>query len=252
MLTGAFNSEKIKYRRTFTYWLVILGPLGLVFSYAMVGLLGESGTSWPLFLGVIYNWWPILWVPMGAALLAALAAWYEDRSGAWVVLRSRPQHPAVLFGAKLLVLTLHALLATAILAVAVFLAGTVLIGVSVPLDTLLLGAFLPWIAALPLLAIQLWVAMAGGFGASIVVGVGGFISGALAAESNTLIYFVPWAWPIRVIIPIVGIHANGTPLASGDPLWDPGIVPGILALSFIFAAGVLAASSLWFTKKEVR
>ncbi|BBL79455.1 multidrug ABC transporter permease [Rubrobacter xylanophilus] len=251
-LVRAFDSERIKYRRTFTHWLVALGPVGLVLSYAMVGLLGESETTWPLFLGVVYNWWPILWVPMGAALLAALAAWYEKRAGAWVLLRARPQPPAVLFGAKLLVLALHTLLSTAILAATVAVVGAVVIGAPIPLDTLLLGAFLPWIAALPILVIQLWVATAGGFGASVVVGVVGFISGALTAESSDLVHFVPWAWPIRVVIPIIGIHANGVPLGSGDPLWDSSIVPVILGLALIVAAALLAAGSLWFSRKEVR
>lgn len=251
-LVRALDSERMKYRRTFTHWLLTLGPVGLVLSYAMVGLLGESETTWSLFLGVVYNWWPILWVPMGAALLAALAAWYEKRAGAWVVLRARPQPPAVFFGAKLLVLALHTLLSTAILAATVAVIGTVVIGAPVPLDTLLLGAFLPWVAALPILVIQLWVATVGGFGASIIVGVIGFISGALAAESNDWVHFVPWAWPIRVAIPIVGIHANGVPLGTGDPLWDTSVVPGILGLALALAAVALAAGSLWFSRREVR
>lgn len=247
----AVGSEVVKYRRSSTRKLLVLGPAGLILSYSLVGVLGNSPTTWTLFLGVVYNWWPVLWIPLGAALFAALSTLQEARSGAWRALRVRSVPSAFLYGAKLAVLALHTLLGTLLLVALVLVAGVALIGGLVPWETVVLGALLPWLAALPILALQLWVAEAGGVGTSIAVGVIGFLMGAMTAETENWAY-VPWAWPIRIAAPFVGVHANGLPLAAEDPLRDAGIVTSIIALSLISCAVIAAAGSWWFSRREVR
>jgi ABC-2 type transport system permease protein len=247
---GALGSEWIKHRRSATRVLVVLAPLVLAAYFPLVALLGDSDADWRLFLNAVYNWWCVLWIPMGAAILTALAAAREARSGAWRSLRARPSSPATLYGAKLAVLSLHALLCALVLLAVALLAGVAAFGAAVPWGNLLLGALLPWVAALPLLAIQLWVATALGPAASVALGVVGFLPGALVAETGSWAY-VPPSWPVRVAIPVVGFHANGTPLEAGSPLRDLPVAPVLLlALATFVAVGALGA--LWFTRKEVR
>jgi ABC-2 type transport system permease protein len=250
-MTGVVTSELIKYRRTSTRKLLVLGPVGLVMSYSLVGLLGETETSWSLFLTVIYNWWPVLWVPTGAALLAALAVSNETRAGTWRILRARPTRPAALYAAKLVVLALHTLLSALLLAAAALLMGMLLVDEPVPWAPLILGALLPWLSALPLLAIQLWVATSLGLAGSVVLGVVGFLLGAMIAETAWWVC-VPWSWPVRAVIPIMGFHANGVPLAPGDPLRDPAVVPQVILLSLLVFAVVGMLGAMRFGRKEAR
>jgi ABC-2 type transport system permease protein len=247
---GALGSEWIKHRRSATRALVVLAPLVLAAHFPLVALFGDSEVGWRLFLTAVYNWWCVLWIPMGAGILAALAAARETRSGAWRALRARPSSPATLYGAKLAVLALHALLCALVLLAVALLAGTLAFGPPVPWGRLLLGALLPMLAALPMLAVQLWVATALGSAASVALGVVGFLPGVLVAETGSWIY-VPWSWPLRVAIPVVGFHANGTPLEAGSPLRGLPVAPVLLlALATFVAAGALGA--LWFAGREVR
>ncbi len=251
-MISALQSEWLKYRRTFVPWLVVLAPLGLSLFSWLPHLLGNWGATWYHKLVIIGNWWPVLWVPFGSALLAALAAWTDTRPGTWRALRTRPLAPATLYAAKLLVLAGQALLSTLVLLAATLIMGKLALWQEpVPWAPLLWALLLPWVASLPVLALQLWVATAGGFGASFALGIIGFLAGIWGAEQAAWVY-VPWAWSIRSTIPIIGAHANGLPLEPGSPLWDRGVMLPAVLLGL--GAGLLIglASAAWFARREVR
>lgn len=247
----ALRSERIKYRGTFTPWLTVLAPLALCLFSWLPHILGDWSDSWPHQLMIIGNWWPVLWVPFGAALLAALAVW-QDGGGTWRIVRARQISPGVLYGAKAIVVAGYFTLSSALL-----FAFTLIMGKlsnwsqPVPWGTLSLAVLVPWAGGLAVLAIELWLASAKGFGAAFGLAVLGFLAGIAAAEQPAWVC-VPWAWGIRGAIPVIGTHANGLPMAAGDPLWDTSVTGLAIALGLVAALGLGTVGAVWFSRREVQ
>ena len=249
---AAALSEEVKHRRTFGRRLVVFGPalMGVLYAFLQVTL-GTREASWPLLIGVIFAWWATVWTPLGSALAAALSNRLDGRIGSWRALRARPIPPTTLYVGKLVVLAFQTLVGAVVLVVAVAGVGLVLGAGTVPVGRLLGVALLPWVAALPLLAIGLWVSTAAGLWASVALGMVGLAAGALTAETANWFY-VPWAWPVRAAIPAAGVHASGIPLEPSSVLANPGLVPPVLVLSLAAAAAVALLGALWFSRGEVR
>lgn len=250
-MSAVIAAEWLKHRRTFTRQLVLLAPLGLTLLPLVLALLHDSLRTWEMVLATTYNWWTVLAVPIGGALLAALSAWQDERWGGWRAMRVRPTAPAALFGAKFAVLAIHTLLASLLLMLLTFGQGLVLASGPVPWVKLVTGALLPWVAALPVLALQLWVASITNFAVSTLLGVVGFVVGVATAKDPTWVY-VPWAWAVRITVPVLGVHPNGIPLSSGDPLLDLGVVSMAVGLALAATVVVGALGALWITRREVK
>ena len=244
-------SETLKFRRTFVRWLLVLGPLVLVlYARGIPPLAGR--TRWETLLLVVGNWWSVLFVPFGVALLASLAEWQEQRSGAWRTLRAHPVDPATLYGAKLLTLVGLAGIGTLVLGAVVLVVGALWAapGELVPWTRIGLAVGLSWLTALPLLALHLWLATATGYGWSFALALPGLLGGVLMAEHPAWLV-VPWAWPIRALIPVVGGHANGLPLEAGSALWDASAAVIAVALALPVAGLLGYAGARWFAHQEV-
>ena len=111
-----------------------------------------------------------------------------------------------------------------------------------PWVTLGYAAMLPAIAALPLLAIHLWLATAWGFAPTFALAVGGFLAGLVGSRLG-IWPAIPWAWPIRVGTSVAG-------LGPGEPL--PGEALAALGVALAITLVVGAASAWWFHRSEVR
>lgn len=252
-MVGALLSESIKHRRTFTPKLILLAPAGLVASLAWYLWAGGGPVTWEALFGLVFQLWALLCVPAGAALLAGLVAEHEVRAGNWYGLRVRPVSPATLYGSKLAILVLSALVGSLLLGVCTAVAGTV-VGLSeAPWAALLVAGLLCCLAALPLLTFQLWVATSWGIGASIAVGVPGLLAAALIGGTGLgsgVWWAIPWSWPARVALPVLGFFEGTiTRLPAG---FSPSIYVSIVcSMAFGLAVFLAATSILWFSQREV-
>ena len=76
------HGELRKTKRTWLRRLVVLGPLSMLLLTLPIKLLMPYlEFSWELHLYQCYNWWPVLFIPIGTALLATLAAAMERKTG---------------------------------------------------------------------------------------------------------------------------------------------------------------------------
>lgn len=78
------KSEMLKYKRTFMRRLVVFIPLFFtVYAVIMHATLMKHPLSensrwmWQSLLALVYNWWPLAFLPLGFALFATLAAAQE-------------------------------------------------------------------------------------------------------------------------------------------------------------------------------
>ncbi|MBX6395746.1 MAG: lantibiotic immunity ABC transporter MutE/EpiE family permease subunit [Alicyclobacillaceae bacterium] len=250
-MLAAIHSEWLKYRRTPTYWIVIGGPLVMALAEWVFSLVAPGGHTWHLMLLTGYNWWVVLAIPLGSALLAALSSAYERRSGAWRILCAYPVGPSMLYAAKFAVLALQTAIANGLFAGFLLVTQIWHLAGPVPWGPLILGAAVGWLSGLTLLAIQLWFSTAFGFGVSVVLGLVGLISGVFTSEHPAWL-FDPWAWPLRALAPVFGFHANGLPLEADSPLWNPSVIPVAGGLGIGFAIVFTALGARWLKRRDIR
>lgn len=237
---GAISAERLRWRRSTAGRLPVIG-----FAAACVeGLLYLAGS-------VRHDWaalthWQILWVtglgPISVGLLAGLLGRRERTArggGAWW----RPVSPLRAHLAQSAVLAVHAFALQLLVLVAALPFGW-LDGLSFPgpLGTVAVLALVQWGASLVLLTVAHHLAVRFGLFAAVGFGLVWAIAGTLTAERG-LWWLQPWSWSVRAALPLVGTHANGIPVAAGDPLataspWPPVLLTVALAVPLAVLGGL--------------
>ena len=208
-MMAALSAEVLKYRRTLTLLLALMGPILLALLLALAVALTPDlqalapTQKWDWLENNIFNTWSVLVLPLGTAILAALATNLEHADNHLKhILTLPPTRPAV-YMAKL----------TAVLGLV--LAGSMVLGMSFVLVGLLVGGGspIPWdkafrtpltafVGALPLLVLGVWLGMCWrSFAVGLGVGLGGTVAGLLALRSSTYWPYVPWTYPTFAIQP---------------------------------------------------
>lgn len=253
MMVRLLQAELPKQRRTFTPWLLLIGPSTVVLIFCIARLVSGEPMPWEKLLAYLGTYWGAIWVPFGATLLAALAVAPEARGGAWRALRARPVPPAGLFVAKAVTVMLEGALASALLFVLLATVGTLIAGAGEPIPWLKLSllGLLPFIGALPVLALHLWLATGKGFAPTFVVGVGGFIAGMLAQALDQWMP-VPWSYPERALRPLLQFQQAGVDLTVQEALAVVQAAAPVIGLSLVLAVALVAAGAVWFSRCEVK
>ena len=247
------KSEFLKYKRTFTRKLIVFAPLAFVL-YALPQRLympADYIMPWQLLINLVYNWWPVLFIPIGIALFAALIESQEKKAGNYRSLRAHNISPSCIWVGKITAMAGHTFLSTIVLIIAIIILGLITAGGAIPWLKIFACGFTIWLVSLSLIPIQLWAATWKGTFFSMAIGVIGFIVGVLTAGESYWVY-VPWSWPTRLMCPIIGVHPNGTLLDASDPLRDFSVIPIGIVLAIIAFIIFTILTSIWFSKREVK
>lgn len=252
-MIGIIWAEFLKYKRTFTRKLIIFAPLFFVIYALPQRFLMPTDylRPWRLQIVLVYNWWPVLFIPLGMALFAVLVETQEKKAGNYRGLRAHDVSPLLIWLGKVIVMTIHALFTTIVLIISVLISGLTITSGSIPWFEILVGGFILWVTSLAIIPIQLWAATWKGPFFGMVLGFVGMITGVIAAAESYWIY-VPWSWPTRLMCPIIGVHPNGVPLEIMDPLRNLSAVPIGLTLSIIAVIITTIITAFWFSRREVK
>lgn len=235
---GIIRAELIRTRHSAVQWFPAVGlVLGAISSALAIATAGAPNAD------VIIFWQSMYVTGMAMPLMALLAALAETRerrarSGGTDL---RPVSPVRVRAGRLLVLC----------AVSVVFHGAnfgvtwlfVLLGGVEGSGRVFTTGLLAWIGSLGVIAVAGVVARFSGMIPVLVLAVIAQVAGTLVAESETWWAFPP-SWPIRLLLPVLGVHANAVPLApgesisGGDPLGAPTAL--ILTLCLIVVAGAVS------------
>ncbi|MEC0368356.1 ABC transporter permease [Paenibacillus chibensis] len=202
MILRALSADLLKIRRKGVWFLVLLGSLGLVVLQALnfglrydylVGKLYKED-AWGGLAGEIFDLVPIVLV-LGATLIASQIANVEHLNNSWKQLLALPISRAAVFTSKYLV----GVIALTVACVLLF-AGTIGLGLilgfsagDIPYLKLLKLSFLPFLGALPMLALQLYLSLTFKNQAlPIMIGITAAIATMFAANYPEIL---PLAWP---------------------------------------------------------
>ncbi|MCM3703857.1 ABC transporter permease [Paenibacillus macerans] len=167
MMLRALSADFLKIRRKGIWFLIFLAPLGLVAMQALnFGLRFDylmktyADDPWGGLLKNISEFVPIA-LFLGCTLVSSLVANVEHQLSSWKQLLALPISRTAVFGAKFLLCLLLLSVSCILLPIA-----TVILGLAfgfapsgMPLADLARIGFFPLFAALPLLALQLWLSL---------------------------------------------------------------------------------------------
>ncbi|MFD2614238.1 ABC transporter permease [Paenibacillus gansuensis] len=194
--------EFLKIRRKMIWFLIFLGPLGVVGLQAVnFGLrydyLVHHEYAADLWGGLLQNVVGLM-VPtlfMGLAIIASMTAGIEHQTNAWKQTLALPVSRVQVFTAKF---TLSVLLLLA--SVALTVAGTAVLGIvlgfgfDVPLGAMAAACFYPFVASLPFLALQTWLSVTvNNQAVPLTVGIAGML---VCMFSFRFPDWLPWKWPM--------------------------------------------------------
>ncbi|KAF0993645.1 lantibiotic immunity ABC transporter MutE/EpiE family permease subunit [Geobacillus sp. TFV-3] len=247
MLT-MIESERLKYKRTFAKKLVFIAPFFFVL-YAMTTM-PVMNTTHHYFEYTVFNWWPLIFVPIGTALIASLSVAREKKSGNDKALRCHDISIVRLWWSKIIVIAYYMLLSTIELIVLLVLLKWFLPNSLSSATVAIFASLVIWMTSLAYIPIGLFVAERFGMVVSIMVSVIGIALGVVMATKPYWL-FIPWSWGMRLMCPIVKVHPNGVPLEKESPLLDPSVIPiGLVTAMAVFLL-LSFVTAFWFSRKEV-
>lgn len=199
MIGNLLRADFLKIKRKGLWFLAFLGPFGVI-APQMVNygirkdyLLNQSDDDWEYFLEYVHSFTPLALV-LGIAILTSFMASIENETNAWKRLISLPVSKMSVYLSKFMVL--GSLLFVSSLLLGVFSLGYGILlnlGDQIPYLELLKYSSYPYLATLPVLALQLWISsVSQNQGIPITTGVLGVI---FAYSAFILPDWMIWKWP---------------------------------------------------------
>ena len=234
----AARAELVRWRRS----SVALAPL-LGFAVATLQALIFVA------VGIAHGWasvlaWNVIWVTglalPATGLIVGLVA-ERDRGARDGGTTWRNVTPLTSSVARLAVVAGAVTLMNVLAVIPVLAVGSVLTNGPAPVGRIVLTALAISLGCVAIIPILDLVARRRGLFMTLGFAVLWSVAGVLTAESQ-LWWALPFAWPMRVVLPLLGTHANGVPFTPGDAIAEESPLPAfglslvLLVLSFaIFA-----------------
>lgn len=199
MIGKLLRADFLKIKRKGFWFLTFLGPFGVV-ALQMVNygvrkdyLLKQSEDDWGYYLLNVSSFTPLA-LALGIVILTSFMASIENETNSWKQLISLPVSKMNVYLSKFTVLAFFLFLSSVLLMVFTIAFGVFLdLGEQTPFVEIVKYSFYPYFAALPILALQLWIAtVSQNQGIPITTGVLGVI---FVYSAMVLPDWMIWKWP---------------------------------------------------------
>ena len=196
------QSEWYKLRKSKILSLIFVGPLiGLFLGLAIDHGSDPGVNEW--FVTVLYMnlSYALLFLPFITGVFASTICRYEHQAGGWKQLLSLPVSRVNVFVVKFILLMLLVFMIQLLYLGAIYVVG-MLKGYTDPFPMTIVwkSIFGGWIAAFPLVALQLWMSIVfKSFAAPLAVNVIFTLPSILAANSERFGPYYPWAQPFQMM-----------------------------------------------------
>ena len=199
MIGKLLRADFLKIKRKGFWFLTFLGPFGVV-ALQMVNygvrkdyLLKQSEDDWGYYLLNVSSFTPLA-LALGIVILTSFMASIENETNSWKQLISLPVSKMNVYLSKFTVLAFFLFLSSVLLKVFTIAFGVFLdLGEQTPFVEIVKYSFYPYFAALPILALQLWIAtVSQNQGIPITTGILGVI---FVYSAMVLPDWMIWKWP---------------------------------------------------------
>lgn len=229
--------------------LVTIPIVFTLFCLLFVRMMGTNDGPVSYFVAVAFNWYPILIGPIVSVLIVSHSIVRERKGRNTDFQRSLGILPQktwlgkiIVNGMDITIISLFNLLIVLVLEVFRY-GNTEKIGVIILASVVLL---LTNLAVMPVLMVVTY--QTNQFVTIILSVVLNFL-GVYPMATSHFWYVYPWSYNFRVVASLLGIHPNGTFLASTDPLYQNGSTVSVFILSLILFILSVGLSTIFYQKK---
>lgn len=202
MMAAILHSEWYKLRKSKALFVLLAVPLlGVLAGLTADMETGIPGAEWFSIISAINNPYGLLFLPLMTGVLAGTICRYEHQEGGWKQLLALPVTRERVFLAKYMLL-LAVMAGMQLLYVAAVYGAGLMQGATEPFPFELLAkiALGGWVAAFPLIALQLWVSiMWKSFAAPFVINVIFTLPAVMIVNSEKFGPYYPWTQPFLMM-----------------------------------------------------
>lgn len=243
-----FKSENLKFKRTFSRKFIVVAPsFFLLFAYLIQSNLR---TESHYYMEMVFNWWPLLFMIEGTAILCVLSNSKDKKTGGYSTFYIHDVNGSKFWLSKILTVALYLLISTFILVFIVFISSKFFnVGIA-PLSEIFIASIVIWITSIAMIPVYLFLSFRFGTVIAILSGIIGIAASVIFAPKS-IWFLVPWSWAIRLMCPIVGVQPNGVALKAGDALLNASVLPVGIIISLIFFITTCFLTCTWFSKRRI-
>ncbi|MER2128786.1 lantibiotic immunity ABC transporter MutE/EpiE family permease subunit [Solibacillus sp.] len=248
------KSEILKTKRTNIRKILFIIPLLCALLALSFNFLSGDSEILSLSDVTIINHWGILWLSVLIALTAGLLNNLERKSTKFKTTISLPIDLQKKEMSRVLLVTGLVLLGSIMLIICISLTN-LLIHTNpylVALSSCSLAIILMLVTSLWQIPFCLWLSRKTNFFITLL------LNSMLNLNLGTFFaptkdwWWIPYAWPLRVQMPLTKLHSNGIPLPQNDELLSYSVIPIALVLSILFFLLMLLLTVKSFNKIEVK
>lgn len=199
MIKTILRTDFQKVKRKGVWFFTLLGPFGVIalqivnYGVRKDYLLEQSDDHWGYYLGNVSVFIPLA-IVLGIAILTSLIASIENETSAWKQLLALPVSKFSVYLSKFTMIVLLLGISSCLLAMFILGFGIFLdLNGPIPYLDIVTHSFYPLLGSLPILALQLWLALVcENQGIPITIGIVGTLMSYIAYE---LPDWLIWKWP---------------------------------------------------------
>ncbi|WP_156857484.1 lantibiotic immunity ABC transporter MutE/EpiE family permease subunit [Oceanobacillus sp. AG] len=242
-MSNFIQAELLKMKSSLSKKLFLAIPIFFLAFAIFSNIYAEQQPSTNVFLTIVYNLWPIFFLPVGLAMACSMNINQEKIAGDYKNIFSNNISLSKMFFSKVVVITVYQCISAVSIAV-VSILGSLLIYKELPIisQVIMTTAFII-IVALPLIPFNLIVSQFIGVLITSLINLIGAV-GSVFIALKSYFWILPWGSMLRVPAETMGIHPNGTHIESFN------LVPDFHVLAIAMGASVVYFLILiWLSNK---
>ena len=247
------KSEVIKTKRISIRKLTVFIPLISIFLAVIFNFLGGKET-FQYAISTTVNHWGLIWLSVFISLSAGLLDKLEKKSTKYITILGLPINLKLKEYSRIALALYLSFIASLVLIVfALFAKFTFLVSQNISSLDIIIAIFLTLLTSIWQIPFCLWLSRKTNVYATFLVNSMLALNiGSIFAPTSQM-YYVPWAWALRVQTPFTHLHPNGLPLSNNSVLINSSPVFFILFILSILLFLLLSFLDAYsFSKLEVK
>ncbi|WP_068677807.1 lantibiotic immunity ABC transporter MutE/EpiE family permease subunit [Oceanobacillus sp. Castelsardo] len=251
-MTGYLRAESLKMKGSISIRLLLFIPLCFWLFGIYTSLFVTKSGSFNAYLALIFNQWPLVFLPIGQAIACSLNISLEKKSGNYKTIISNNLSLSKAWYSKIINMVGYQLLSSIIIIV-IALGGSLFTFNEMPnVLNIIYTTFLITLAFLPLIPFNFVLSQYFGTIPTVITNLLGALISVIWLAPYSTFWLTPWGNMLRIPAATMGIHPNGTQIETESPLLDSSILGISTVSSIVYFVLLSILFNVVFKKKVMK
>ncbi|RLL40112.1 lantibiotic immunity ABC transporter MutE/EpiE family permease subunit [Oceanobacillus piezotolerans] len=243
------KAERLKMKGSISIQLLLFIPLFFWLFAIYTSLFVTESGSFNAYLALIFNQWPLVFLPIGQAIACSINISLEKKSGNYKSIISNNLSLSRTWYSKIINMVGYQLLSSIIIIV-ISVGGSLFTFNEMPnVLNIIYTTLLITLAFLPLLPFNFVLSQYFGTIITVITNLFGALISVVWLAPYSTFWLTPWGNMLRIPAATMGIHPNGTQIEPGSPLLDSSVLGISIVSSFVYFVLLSILFTVVFKKK---